>query len=311
MTLAFMFSGQGAQYTGMGQDLLAAYPELTSYFDRASQVVGYDMQDLCFNQTEKIHLTEYTQPAILTVSTAIHHLLDQAGIEADYLAGLSLGEYSALVAAGVLDFDQAVRIVQNRGRFMAHAVPNGVGKMVAVMNADRDLIEEICAACRDQLGSYVAPANYNTPKQIVIGGDNQAVDLACEKLQAAGVRKLIPLQVSGPFHTALLAPAAQELADYIADEDFKPLAKPVISNTTARPHTDQDLKARLADQVMMGVRWQDSIDYLIDQGVDTFVELGPGKTLMKFMKQIDKSVQAYHVEDVASLEKTLAALKGD
>lgn len=315
MKIAYLYSGQGAQYTGMGQDIVAAYPELQQYFDRASAIVGYDMAELCFEDETKIHLTEYTQPAILTVSIAFTELLRQAGIKADYLAGLSLGEYTALVEAGALTFENAIALVKQRGKYMAEAVPTGEGKMVAILNTPRATIEECCQRASAELNQYVAPANYNTPKQIVIGGYVAAVDLAVDYLKAAGVRKMIPLQVSGPFHTALLKPASEKLADLLADVQFADMQIPVMSNTTAREHTDADLKQRLVEQVMSPVRWEDLIQYLIGQGVDTFIEIGPGKTLSQFMKQIDSSVTSYRVENMETLNETLteikATIKGD
>lgn len=310
MAIAFLYAGQGAQYTGMGQDLLNHHPEIATYFDKASEVLGYSMKDLCFQEDTELNQTEYTQPAILTVSTAFTALLREAGITADYLAGLSLGEYTALVEAGVLSFEDAVDLVSHRGRFMQVAAPVGAGKMVAVMKAERALIEEICQQVREASGQYVAPANYNTPKQIVIGGDASAVDTAVAKLTEAGVKKMVELNVSGPFHTALLSQASDQLADYLDKFDFKPQRVPVISNTTATAHQDGQVKDLLIQQVMKPVKWSDSIEYLIEQGVDTVIEIGPGKTLSSFMKQINKEIKIYRVEDEETLQATIAGLKG-
>lgn len=310
MAIAFLYAGQGAQYTGMGQDLLNHHPEIASYFDKASEVLGYSMQDLCFQEDTQLNQTEYTQPAILTVSTAFTALLKEAGISADYLAGLSLGEYTALVEAGVLSFEDAVDLVSHRGRFMQEAAPAGAGKMVAVMKTERALIEDICQQVRENSGQYVAPANYNTPKQIVIGGDADAVDAAVAQLTEAGVRKMVELNVSGPFHTALLSQASDQLADYLDKFDFKPQRVPVISNTTATAHQDGQVKDLLIQQVMKPVKWSDSIEYLIEQGVDTVIEIGPGKTLSSFMKQINKEIKVYRVEDEETLQATIAGLKG-
>lgn len=310
MAIAFLYAGQGAQYTGMGQDLLNHHPEIATYFDKASEVLGYSMKDLCFQEDTQLNQTEYTQPAILTVSTAFTALLREAGITADYLAGLSLGEYTALVEAGVLSFEDAVDLVSHRGRFMQAATPIGAGKMVAVMKAERALIEDICQQVREASGQYVAPANYNTPKQIVIGGDASAVDTAVAKLTEAGVKKMVELNVSGPFHTALLSQASDQLADYLDKFDFKPQRVPVISNTTATVHQDGQVKDLLIQQVMKPVKWSDSIEYLIEQGVDTVIEIGPGKTLSSFMKQINKEIKIYRVEDEETLQATIAGLKG-
>lgn len=310
MTIAFLYAGQGAQYTGMGQDLLSHHPEIASYFDQASEVLGYSIQDLCFQEGTQLNQTEYTQPAILTVSNAFTALLKKAGIKADYLAGLSLGEYTALVEAGVLSFADAVDLVSHRGRFMQESVPVGIGKMVAVMKAERTLIEDICQQVREESGLYVAPANYNTPKQIVIGGDADAVDTAVSQLTNAGVKKMVELNVSGPFHTALLADASDQLADYLEKFTFNAQVLPVISNTTARPHEDGLVKDLLIQQVMKPVKWSDSIEYLVEEGVDTVVEIGPGKTLSSFMKQINKDIKVYRVEDEETLQATIAGLKG-
>lgn len=310
MAIAFLYAGQGAQYTGMGQDLLNHHPEIATYFDKASEVLGYSMKDLCFQEDTQLNQTEYTQPAILTVSTAFTALLREAGITADYLAGLSLGEYTALVEAGVLSFEDAVDLVSHRGRFMQAAAPAGAGKMVAVMRAERVLIEDICQQVREASGQYVAPANYNTPKQIVIGGDASAVDTAVAKLTQAGVKKMVELNVSGPFHTALLSQASDHLADYLDKFDFKPQRVPVISNTTATAHQDGQVKDLLIQQVMKPVKWSDSIEYLIQQGVDRVIEIGPGKTLSSFMKQINKEIKIYRVEDEDTLQATIAGLKG-
>ncbi|RPA64969.1 [acyl-carrier-protein] S-malonyltransferase [Aerococcus agrisoli] len=310
MTIAFLYAGQGAQYTGMGQDILNHHPELTTYFDQASEILGYDMKALCFEDEEKINQTEYTQPAILTVSTAFSSLLKEAGIEADYVAGLSLGEYAALVESGVLSFEAAIDVVSHRGRFMQAAVPAGVGKMVAVMKMDRKVIEDICLQVSYDMGKYVAPANYNTPKQIVIGGYADAVDEAVSRLAENGAKKMVELNVSGPFHTELLAEASKQLDSYLDYVLFNAQQIPVISNTTALPHEDGHIKDMLVEQVMQPVKWSDSIEYLIAQGVDTVIEIGPGKTLSSFMKQINKDIRVFRVEDEETLQATIVGLKG-
>lgn len=310
MTIAFLYAGQGAQYKGMGQEILHHHPELITYFDRASAILGYDMKALCFEDGDKIHQTEYTQPAILTVSTAFSALLEAENIKADYVAGLSLGEYSALVASGVLAFDDAIDVVSHRGRFMQAAVPAGVGKMVAVMKMDRKIIEDICLQVSRDLGKYVAPANYNTPKQIVIGGYTQAVDEAVARLAKNGAKKMVTLNVSGPFHTELLAEASHQLDDYLDNVTFRDQQMPVISNTTAQPHENGHIKDLLVEQVMQPVKWSDSIEYLIAQGVDTVIEIGPGKTLSSFMKQINKDIRVFRVEDEDTLQATIKGLKG-
>ena len=304
MKTAFLFSGQGAQYPKMGEELYHQEAIVRETFEQASTILGYDMAELCFTENERLNQTEYTQPAILTVSTAFWRLLDAQEIKADAVAGLSLGEYTALVASGALDFQTAVALVQKRGRYMANAAPAGVGKMVAVMNTPAETIEEICKEA-SQAGS-VTPANYNTPQQIVIGGEVPAVDKAVELLQAAGTKRVIPLNVSGPFHTALLEPASQQLAQELAQITFDELQVPVISNTTAQPMQQDQIKELLTLQVKSPVRFYESIATLKQLGIQQVIEIGPGKVLSGFMKKIDKEIQTARVEDSQTLADTLA-----
>lgn len=304
MKTAFLFSGQGAQYPKMGEELYHQEAIVRETFEQASTILGYDMAELCFIENERLNQTEYTQPAILTVSTAFWRLLDAQGIEADAVAGLSLGEYTALVASGALDFQTAVALVQKRGRYMANAAPAGVGKMVAVMNTPAETIEQICKEA-SQAG-IVTPANYNTPQQIVIGGEVPAVDKAVELLQAAGTKRVIPLNVSGPFHTALLEPASQQLAQELAQITFDELQVPVISNTTAQPMQQDQIKELLTLQVKSPVRFYESIATLKQLGIQQVIEIGPGKVLSGFMKKIDKEIQTARVEDSQTLADTLA-----
>lgn len=304
MKTAFLFSGQGAQYPKMGEELYHQEAIVRETFEQASTILGYDMAELCFTENERLNQTEYTQPAILTVSTAFWRLLDAQGIKADAVAGLSLGEYTALVASGALDFQTAVALVQKRGRYMANAAPAGVGKMVAVMNTPAETIEEICKEA-SQVG-IVTPANYNTPQQIVIGGEAPAVDKAVELLQAAGTKRVIPLNVSGPFHTALLEPASQQLAQELAQITFDELQVPVISNTTAQPMQQDQIKELLTLQVKSPVRFYESIATLKQLGIQQVIEIGPGKVLSGFMKKIDKEIQTARVEDSQTLADTLA-----
>ncbi|AMB94869.1 ACP S-malonyltransferase [Aerococcus sanguinicola] len=311
MSIAFMYSGQGAQFKGMGQDILAHYPHLETFFEEASAVTSYDMKAICFEDDEKIHETQYTQPALITIEAMLTQVLHEAGIQADYSLGLSLGEYAALMDAGALSYATCLDLIRQRGKIMAEAVPSGLGKMVAVMNTPRETIEAACQEAREESGAYVAPANYNTSKQVVIGGYEEPVDLACEKLKARGSKKLIPLKVSGPFHTALMEPASADFKQALEAVDFDHMQYPVISNTTAQAHDMAHLKENLAKQMYRPVRWEDSIRYLLDQGVDCFIEIGPGKTLSSFMKQIDRSVACYRVGDLDNLQKTINELSGE
>ena len=306
MKTAFLFSGQGAQYVGMGQELFDQEEIVRQTFDEASDVLGYDMAELCFTENERLNQTEYTQPAILTVSVAFWRLLEAKGYHADAVAGLSLGEYTALVASGALDFKTAVALVAKRGSYMSTAAPQGTGKMVAVMNAPIETIEEACKQASER--GIVSPANYNTPQQIVIGGEVAAVDEAVERLKEAGVKRMIPLNVSGPFHTALLKPAADKLKVALEEVTFNEMTVPVISNTTAQVMQQDEIKELLERQVMSPVRFYESVATLKELGVERIIEIGPGKVLSGFIKKIDKTLVMSRVEDSNTLQETEAVL---
>lgn len=300
---AFLFAGQGAQTLGMAKDLYDTYPIVRETFDQASTILGYDLRQLIDQDEDKLNVTRYTQPAILTTSVAIYRLLAEAGISPDVVAGLSLGEYSALVASGALDFGTAVALVAKRGAYMEEAAPAGSGKMVAVMNTDVALIEEACK--KASAFGVVSPANYNTPAQIVIGGSSEAVDAAVENLKAAGAKRLIPLKVSGPFHTAILAPASERLAETLSQVDFQDFALPLVGNTEASVMEKDRIKELLARQVQEPVRFYESIATMQELGVDRYIEIGPGKVLSGFMRKIDKSAQVLQVDDEASYKALL------
>ncbi|NLP44858.1 MAG: ACP S-malonyltransferase [Peptococcaceae bacterium] len=303
--IAFLFPGQGCQYVGMGKDLFTNSPEARQVFELADRELGYGLSALCFDGSEQeLTKTENTQPAILTVSVAAYRALAAYGIRAELMAGLSLGEYSALVCSGMLDFAEAVTLVRKRGLYMQQAVPEGVGGMVAVLGLETAKVEQACAQART-LG-LVQIANYNCPGQIVISGEKKALEAAAANAADLGARRVIPLQVSGPFHTDLLQPAAEKLAQELRTVSLKEAEIPVISNVTAdiipNPATALQL---LPQQVKNPVLWEMTIRKMLAAGVDTFVEIGPGSTLRGFVKKIDRKANLLNVEDMASLAKTV------
>ena len=301
---AFLFSGQGAQQLGMARDLYDQHESVKTTFDEASKALGYDLRALIDHDEEKLNETKYTQPAILTTSVAIMRLLNENGIKPDVVAGLSLGEYSALVASEIIDFQEAVKLVAKRGQYMTEAAPTGSGKMVAVMNTEPALIEEICQKASER--GIVSPANYNMPAQIVIGGEVLAVDYAVELLKEAGVRKLIELKVSGPFHTAILKPASEKLALELDKINFKSFELPLISNTSAKVMQEDEVKALLTHQVMEPVRFYESVETMQKLGVTRFIEVGPGRVLSGFIKKIDKNAEFTNVCDIATFEALIS-----
>ena len=308
MKTAFMFSGQGAQYKGMGKELCENFKCAEEIFDRADKALGFSIKEVCFDDEEKLNKTEFTQPAILTMSTAALKVLEEHGIKADYAAGLSLGEYSAYVCSGAFDFDETVSVVRKRGRFMTEAVPEGVGAMYAILGLDRKTVEDTCEEYK-QYG-FVSPANYNAPGQIVIAGEAEVAEKTAAALKEKGAKMTVKLNVSGPFHTALLKPASDRLAVELEKMNISDMKIPVITNVTGTVVENKaDIIPILIKQVMSPVKWEDTINYLASQGVDTFIEVGPGKTLSGFVKRTVKGVKIYNVEDMKSLEKTLKGLE--
>lgn len=306
MKTAFLFPGQGSQKVGMMQDLAAQYESVRNRFEEADEALGWKLSELIFEgPAEKLQQTQYTQPAILTASVAAYDLLAQAGITAEYLAGHSLGEYSALVAAGSISFVDAVRTVHARGKFMQEAVPIGEGGMAAIIRLDREKIIAICEEISAQ-GKIVQAVNFNCPGQVVIAGTTDAVAAACEKMKEAGARRAIPLPVSAPFHSTLMQPAAEKLAQVLHTIEIKEAQIPVIANVHAQPvHTSAEIRESLIEQAAHPVLWEDSMHVLLAKGIDTVVEVGPGTVLSGFMKKIESGVHREHVEDVTSLEATL------
>lgn len=303
---AFIFPGQGAQSVGMGKDAYDAVPAARDLFLSADEQLGFPLSSIIFNgPDEDLKQTVNTQPALLGTSMAYLEAIRGKGIEPDYVAGHSLGEYSALVCAGVLTFEEAVSIVRARGEYMEAAVPGGQGAMAAVLGADREALSELCKSITAE-GHVVELANMNCPGQIVISGSAQGVAAAAERVKEAGGKRAIPLEVSGPFHSTLMKEAANRLADKLEQAAFNTPSVPVVANVTARPVEDAAaIRGLLVEQVYSPVLWHDSVEWMIAQGVDTFVEIGPGSVLSGLIKKIDKSVKVINVnslDSVSSLE---------
>lgn len=307
--IACIFPGQGAQYPGMGKEIAENYAEAMRIFDIASERLGIDMKKLCFEgDEEELKKTENTQPSILTTSVAILEVLKLRGVEPHVTAGLSLGEYSALVASKAINFADAVALVKKRGKYMQEAVPAGEGTMAAVMGMEREEVME----CLKMASGYgvVEAANFNCPGQIVIAGHTKAVEHACTILKQKGAKRAVMLPVSAPFHSSLLKPAGEKLAKELEKIEISDNQLPVVSNVNAQVIMDRyEIKKCLIEQVSSPVLWEDSIRHMIEMGVDTFIEVGPGKTLSAFVKKIDNNLYVYNVEDVESLENTIASIK--
>lgn len=303
--IAFMFPGQGAQYVGMGKEFYESSATAKAIYETASRVTGLDIEAICFEENEKINITEFTQIAMLTTEVALLKVLEENGVKADVCAGLSLGEYGALVCAGVLSVEDAFRVIRKRGQFMQDAYPTG-GAMTAIIGGDKDVIKKIC----EETEGIVSIANYNCPGQIVISGEQTAVDAAAQKLTEAGVRRCIPLKVSGPFHTQLLAGAGAKLGEVLAEVEIHDIQIPYVSNTLAEYITDKSLvKDLLVRQVSESVCWEQSVEKMLADGVTTFVEIGPGRALAGFMRKISKEAKVLNLDKMEDLEKVLAELK--
>lgn len=301
----FMFPGQGAQYVGMGKDFYEQIPVCREMFELASKASGLDVPALCFEENEQINITEYTQIAMLAAEVAMLKAIEEKGLKPDVTGGLSLGEYGALVASGVMSPEDVFKIVRKRGIYMQEAVPSG-GAMVAVLGLDTAVIEKAC----EETEGCVTIANYNCPGQIVITGEEDAAQAAVEKLTAAGAKRCVPLKVSGPFHSPLLVGAGEKLAKELAHVEIHDIQIPYIANVTADYVTDKSqVKPLLEKQVSSSVKWQQTIERMIADGADTFVEIGPGKTLSGFMRKINKDMKVINVEKVEDLEKLNELLK--
>ena len=309
MRTVFMFSGQGAQYAGMGKELYQKYSVAKKVFDCADDVLGYSIKEICFRDEAKLGETEFAQPAILTMSIAALEVLKEQGVRAEMAAGLSLGEYSAYVASGAMDFEEAVALVQKRGKFMAEAVPNGEGAMYAIIGLDTELVEEACRQAVEEGLGLAIPANYNAPGQVVIAGKAEAAARAAEFAKEKGAKMAVKLKVSGPFHTELLKPAADKLGEELKKITISPMKIPVFTNVNAEiVQSEDDIIPILTKQICCPVRWEQIVRNMNEKGADTFIELGPGKTLCGFVKRILKGVVNVNVEDTSTLEKALDKL---
>ena len=303
--IAFIFPGQGAQVCGMGQDFYEQTETGKKIFDKASGLLGFSMPELCFEKNDRLDITEYTQAAMVTAGIAMMRVLEEKGIKPDVAAGLSLGEYCALAAAGVMSDEDAICTVRQRGILMQEAVPVGEGAMAAILALDAAAIEAVTGAME---GVWIA--NYNCPGQIVISGKKAAVEEACEKLKAAGAKRALLLNVSGPFHSGMLTVAGEKLAQVLADVEIHTPRIPYVANVNAQfVTTAEPVKDLLTRQVSSSVRWQQSVEAMINDGVDTFIEIGPGRTLAGFMKKISKEVKTMNVEKLEDREKVAEALK--
>jgi [acyl-carrier-protein] S-malonyltransferase len=306
--LAFLFPGQASQYPGMGKELAEKHAAAKNVFAEADQALGFSISDICFAGSEDaLKLTSNTQPAILTASVATFRALEERGVRPDFVAGHSLGEYSALVAAGGLDFADAVRLVRRRGEYMQTAVPEGLGAMAAILGLAPAQVTQLCR--KAAAGQVVAPANLNSPEQTVISGDAEAVKRAVEMASAGGAKRAVMLAVSAPFHSSLMLPAQQHLETELRKTTFHNLKVPLVTNVDAEIITSGDeARESLIRQVSLPVRWEESVRVLIDQGVNTFVEVGPGRVLTGLLRQIDRSIHVFNVEDEKSLNSTLDRL---
>lgn len=302
---AFIFPGQGAQKAGMGKDFYEKFETAKQVYDQASGWLELDMRELCFEENERLDLTEYTQAALATTCLAMEKVVEEQGLHPDITAGLSLGEYCAIETAGGMSLKDAITTVRQRGILMEQAVPAGQGSMAAVLGMASDAVEKITESMEG-----VAIANYNCPGQIVISGKKEAVFLASQRLKEAGAKRVLPLNVSGPFHSAMLAKAGTELGKVLERVEFSPLKIPYVTNVTAQKVENIKEAGKLLErQISSSVRWQQSMEQMIADGVDTFIEIGPGRTLTGFLRKIDRNIRIYNIQTTEDIDKVIHAAK--
>lgn len=304
--IGFIFPGQGAQEVGMGQELYNEYPEIADYFNRAEKILDLDLKRICFEGPEfDLNLTENTQPALFTLSAAIDNYLKNQGIVPDMVAGHSLGEYSALTSAGAIEFEENLKLVRQRGQAMEEALPAGLGTMAAVIGLDINEIEDICS----KVVGVCEIANINTPNQVVISGEKEAIATAIERLRNAGAKKVVELSVSGPFHSSLMEPAVNRLKTVIEKVEITNAEIPIVVNASAKKVVKSNIiEENLIAQLTSSVRWVESINLMIEEGVDTFVEVGSGRVLKGLLRRIDRSVDCYSTRNIKDLEKVIGEL---
>jgi [acyl-carrier-protein] S-malonyltransferase len=297
---AFIFPGQGAQYAGMGKDFYDTYSTSKELYDKAEEFLSMNLLELCFEENTKLSITRYTQPAMAVTCLAMYESVKELGLKPDYFAGLSLGEYPAVIASGALSFEEGIKLVKIRGELMETAVPEGLGGMAAVLGLDGETIEKVL----NEVDGIAVVANYNCPGQIVISGEKEAVNAASEKLSAAGAKRVIPLNVSGPFHSPMLKGAGDKLLQELYSITVSKPEIPYVANVDGTPVTEAEgIRESLSRQVYSSVRWEDCVRTLLAAGVDLFVEIGPGKTLSAFIRKIDKNVSVINIEKTQDLTK--------
>ena len=309
MKIGFLFPGQGAQTVGMGKDLYDNFEEYRNVYNKVKEITGIDVADITFNKEEELNQTKNTQICILTMSLAILELLKKENIESEISSGLSLGEYSALINSGAISFEDGVKIIKKRGELMQEFCPEGDWSMVAILGLDEEKINEICKNIKS---GFIAPANYNCPGQIVISGEKKAIEEAIEKAKEAGAKKAVELKTSGPFHTEMLKEAAEKLREELENIDIHQFKTTVIKNIDGKEYSNEDnIKDILSKHITNPVRFEQGIKTMLDKGVDTFIEVGPGKSLSGFVKRSSRDVKILNINDITSFENTIKVLKGE